>query len=400
MEPNLCGPLAPRYTLAEDCYVAPTIASYLHPLKDFKIGERNPTTRPLEECLSAALHAYTAILRQEGLLGSHPAACYFFSLPLPAAQPKSQSGTSGTLYVYGWSSQNWTPDHETALSDMANAASLQYEEAYSEVARTEVSRLARNRLIESASHELQTVLSNIQEGISGDILTLIRGHVRLQLGLRVDEDIFISPLNSLRNDAPQGLKQLSRLAYALYQLSKERYIAQQLSETSLNTWFDECKRMISIAEDIPRTCLSALPVDKDRSLHLLSAYFSALSNCIKHTTAWGDDGRIVVRASRDAIVITNYYKSTLSHDEDRKPLEEKRRLAGENSAFGSEMVISYHLSRFLEIDIPMAGWEILSQLPNQDASGSGSHRYQHAWQTRLPLSKKVLVGKHDESVSN
>lgn len=397
LDADLCGPLTPDYTLADDCRVTSTVASYLHPLKDFKAGETNPTTRPLDDCLAAALHAYTAILRQEGILGFHPSICYFYSFPLPAAQPNSQSGTSGTVYVYGWSSKEWTPDHETVLCDLTKAASLQYEKKYSDAARKEVSRLVRNRIIESAAHESRKILYAVQQGLTHEAASLLRDYLSLHLELTPVGETFQTALDQFLGTPVESIKELAECGYIYWHICSREWNANQLSSEQFDKWRTEARKLISVTlKQKPTVPVPSGSRYKKMWVHFIAAFLAALQNCIIHSTKGSRArARIVISIQSLWIQIENSYQSSATYKQDIAPYQrkqEKADLSGDAAAFGTEQVLSYH-ARHLQPDIEIGSTSRFIQKQRIDSDTSDINY--HSWITSVPLPTLAHYRNYD-----
>lgn len=381
-DPDLSALPSYDFVLARDCTVKRAVASYRHPLKGFEIGAKNPSTRPLEECLSAALHGYTAICRQEGLLGDPPAVCYFCSLPLPPPQPRSEAGTSGTLYVYGWSSREWTPDHEAILCDLAKTASLLYEEEYSVAARRELSRISLSGILQSAAHETGKLCFPIRRGLTSKAANLVRDSLYLTLELRPLGGTFAQAAKFLKENPAKSLRDLSRNAFAMQRLSIEEFYPKQLTSHQLAEWRSEADQLITV-HPINTNCFAQFNIKAKPWFYFVAAFTTAVRNAIKNSIK-KESKKIEVRQENQRIVIENSYISGLDFAADFQPYEEKQILvrASAGSETGTEQVLARHAAEILPKNSSLTDCQFIVKVSGASHPQGG---FRHAWKTVVPL---------------
>jgi hypothetical protein len=387
-DPGLNGPIDDWATKIEKIAPlfspsSPNLAWYQHPLQKFGISYTNPSQRPLRTCLAAALHAYTKILRQENLLSEEceTSVCYFCSLPLPPPQPRSQSGTSGTLYVYAWSSQEWSPGHETKALDLARAAGLLYEEAYSDSARQEVGRLSRDRILESAAHETRKLCYAIQPELNWESADLIRDFLNLTLEMVPLGETFQNDIALFAGSPVRSLSGLSTTAFCLQQLCSREWNADQLTEMQLNEWRCHARNIIKMQE----TGIKFNPKEEPSAqqlLHFVAAYISAIRNAVKNSLQ-KDAPELIVSTEIGRIIIANSYTSKLTDAQDRQPYKDKQQEVwiSVEAKVGSEQVLARHAARMLP--------ELHTNPMTQFISKTGcvklkNAEFRHTWQTIVP----------------
>lgn len=352
-------------------------ATYLHPLQNFDIGEKNPSTTPLETCIAAALHAYTGICRQEGLLGEGDATCYFCSLPLPSPQPHSPAGTSGTLYVYGWSTHPWSPIHETAIADLARAAGALYEEQYTEATRFELQTIERSNLISSAAHEIEKLIKTIGPKMTSEYAALLQDYFRLHLELLPLGATFSGPSSDLQRDAKRGISRLAELSYLYRVICEERPDPLSVTLAFMEQKINDSRALIQTDDGL--NGLRMCDIKPEAALHFTAAFVAGLRNAISHCKKLGrTEQRIRVTVQDDAIVIVNHYVSDSSDRIDRAGLADKKN----NNLPGTESVLQHH-ERQVRGSLSYRGH--VSSIKKKGCEVLGNGRFRHEWETRIAL---------------
>lgn len=124
-------------------------AEYIHPLEFFGLPEKNPATKgSFDLHLDGMLKSFSDVVG--GAIDSATTlTTYFLALPLPFPQPTTTAGGYGVVFIYCWSTSQWSPAHEGLVDDLGRVAALLFENEYIEAARRELRNNQRRAAIAS-----------------------------------------------------------------------------------------------------------------------------------------------------------------------------------------------------------------------------------------------------------
>ena len=363
-----------------------TAVSFLHPLEGLNVHFENNTEAPYDDCLDAALHAYTAILRQEHLLpADKQCSCYFIALPLPIPEPRSLDGSSGTLYVYAWSSQTWSPEDQTVIDDLGRMASFVYEEHYSDAAKTQIAKIQRDSLKLISSHEVSTLIGTISGNISSKYADLVRDYLSLHLEFGFGPT-FSAIAESLEQQSAKCLSLLADCGYLFYTLlNTEDIVPESFEQEDMLEIIKNGRETIQIKDWTPNVSPASnrdMQASSSWILHSIAGTIAALRNTIAHTRKGGSDCAIELSIVESGYLqITNSYTNSKNEEEDSAGFHEKAR----SDRAGTARVLHYHEEMINASLDPTA--QPNAGIKRQNFEELSANRFRHTWVTtvRFPL---------------
>lgn len=349
-------------------------ASYRHELRKFAIGAKNEADPgSFDECLKRALSSFTGIMRQEGVLGAPFCHCYISSLPMPLLQPTSEQGSSGVVYVYAWSSQPWSPGHESLVADLAAIAAFLYDESYSEATRAEIEQFYRQSFLVSAAHEIKRLVQQIGPSISGIYSQFFRDFLLLHLEQGLGET-FLPAKRLLATNFPAALGNLSEISYIFRMLCDRKPNTAEVNEE----FVAKCRgaaRALIVVEGNPSVAVTI--TDDVAATHFVASFIAGVRNAIAHCEKVGrSEQAVIITWSQDVVIIENSYVSAENCDLDRRAFDLKR----ERKEPGTETVLQYH-ERQMWREKPREA--LFSGLRKISCCPTPNSQFRHSWRTTL-----------------
>jgi hypothetical protein len=365
------------------------VTSAQHELGKFGIKYVNPSTLPFDECLRRALHAYTCIMREEGLLTLPDSQCYFLALPMPLPQPASQQGSSGVVYVYAWSSRHWSPVHESFVADLGRTASFLYEESYSEKTRSELEQLYRHSFLVSAAHEMKPLVDKIGCETTDDLSDILKEIIYLHFEFRPLGKRLELARKTLSINTKLGFQHLAVLAYLFQVLYYENKVESALVPETLEQMQRDATSLISIenVSGAPRK----IDVSEKIFIHFAAGLIAGLRNAIYHCRRGNrSDPKIILSIEEGCVLITNSFCSVSNNSADVEGLRKKQaEQADDPQIGGTEISMRYHERQMLtrmEIDSTT-----VARIQPHSSLQTGNGSYLNTWKTfvRLPLKHTI-----------
>jgi cyclopropane fatty-acyl-phospholipid synthase-like methyltransferase len=347
-------------------------------LRSLGVPEENPSEESFDHCLTKALHDFSRIIAEGGLLpqGATALTCYLLAIPIPstlredpARKEVNKGKLTGMVYAYAWSSKPWSPESEALVGDLARIAALMYEEQFANAAEDALEQLSMTRgymdSLSQAQHELKYVVNAIRHAMPESAALALRAY----FGAILQTEDATSLLVSL-----QSCKTPGQLIRRIKEVWPIRFVVQRLASTSysqdklgslLNTWEEQARQYWADESDmrvVPSEELlfpARTAIDKDAEKSFSLAVLAGISNATKHAQALEsrvlkcDKGlprlRIHCRVStgtESALVIASSYDFQTQVAEDLLVGFRANMNAKAKQKVGTPAVIDFHVRKY------------------------------------------------------
>ena len=299
------------------------------------------------------------------------------ALPMPLPRPSDEDGSSGIVYVYAWSTQDWSSSHEILAADLARISACLYEEFYSKATRYELREKQRQSLLRTAAHETKSLIHHIDEKLTSQLGLLVRDYILLNLELDLG-DTFKQAHHLLRKNFCEAVLELAQLTFLYSAICEVNLDPKKVDDRFIDKHRADARGWIELDGEALSTVSVTVPdPDKQKiALHFIAGFLSGLRNAIQHSNKFGrTPEKIKITLREKYIVIENEYVSKRDCQEDIEAFASKN----ESEDTGTEAVLKYHARALSASQVSGCRIERASCVP-QDATS-----YRHTWRTWFPI---------------